>query len=94
MKNGQIGLHFQNDTITFLGDEILLNATINGLYAIPITTAKQLLEITDSQSSHHHTVLRTTEEKSNKEIATKLHRSFAHRSIDKLLALINNSGKE
>ena len=35
MKNGQIGLNFQNDTIIFLGDEILLN-NHNGLNTIPI----------------------------------------------------------
>ena len=46
-----------------------------------------------SSPPHHHILLRTTEEKSNKEIATKLHRSFAHPCIDKLLALIKNSGK-
>ena len=94
MKNRQIWLNFQNNTITFLGDEIQLNTTSNGLYAIPITTAKQLLEKTDSQSPHHHIVLRMTEEKSNREIATKLHQSFAHPSIDKLLALSNKSSKQ
>ena len=49
MKNRQTGLNFQNDTITFLGYEILLITTSNGLYAIPITAAKQLLEKIDSQ---------------------------------------------
>ena len=71
MKNGQIELNCRNDTDTFLEDEILLNTTSNGLYAIPITAAKQLLEKTDCQSPHHHIVLRTTEEKSNRELAKK-----------------------
>ena len=50
MKNGQIELNFQNDTITFLEDEIPLNTTSNGLYVIRITANKQLLEKTDFQS--------------------------------------------
>ena len=88
-KNGQIGLNFQKNPIKFLGDKTLLNTTSNGLHAITITTAKQLLEKTESQFPHNHIVLRITEKKSNKETATKLHRSFAHPSIDKLVALIN-----
>ena len=93
-KNGQIGWNFQNSTITYLGDEIPLNTTSNGFYVIPITAAKQLSEKIDSQCPHHHIVLKTTEEKSNREKVTKLHQSFAHFSIDKLLALIGNSGKQ
>ena len=93
MKNGQIELNCRNDNDTFLEDEILLNITSNGLYAIPITAAKQLLEKTNSQSPHHHIVLRTTDEKSNRELAKKLRRPFANPTIDKPLALINKSDK-
>ena len=94
--DSDIPLLLKTDTIGFLGDEIPFNTTSNGLYAIPIPAAKQLLQKTDSQSPHHHNVLRTREEKSTREIATKLQRSFANPSIDKLLALTTqaNSGQK
>ena len=68
MKNERIGLNFQDAIIAILGDEISLNTAGIGLYSIPITAAEQCLEKTNSQSPYHHNVLRSTEEKSNKEI--------------------------
>ena len=44
-------------------------------------------------SPHDHIVLQTAE-MSQKETAIKLEQSLAHSCIDKLLALINNSGKQ
>ena len=94
MKKGEIKLKFSNDTIIFLGNKIPLNTTSSGLYHLPLTPAKQLLERVNSNNEHDLIVLCTTENKSNKEIALKLHRSSAHPSAKKLLKLINNSGKE
>ena len=94
IKKGEIELKFSTDTIIFLGDEIPLNITSSGLYHLPLTPSKQLLEKVNKNLEHHPIILRATENKSNKEIAVKLHRSFAHPSAEKLLKLINNSGQE
>ena len=94
MKKGETELKFSTDTIIFLGDEIPLNITPSGLYHLPLTPSKQLLEKVNKNLEHHPIILRATENKSKKEIAVKLHRSFAHRPAEKLLKLINNSGQE
>ena len=94
MKKGEMELKFSNDTINILGNEIPLNTTSSGLYHLPLTSEKQLLEKVNNNNEHDLTVLCITENKSNKEIALKLHHSFAHPSAEKLLKLINNSRKE
>ena len=94
MKKGEIELKFPNDKINFLGNKIPLNTASSGLYYLPLTPAKQLLKKVNNNNEHNLIVLHTTESKSNKEIALKLHHSFAHPSAEKLLKLINNSGKE
>ena len=92
MKKGEIELKFASDTISFFGDEIPLQTTSSGLYGLPITSAKQVIEEIDKKKDH--IILRAVNTKSNKDIAKKLHWSFAHPSEDKLLKLINSSGKE
>ena len=75
-------LKFSNDIISFLGNEIPLNTTSYGLYHLPLTPAKQLLEKV-SNNEHDLTVFCITENKPNKKISLKLHRSFAHTSVRK-----------
>ena len=94
MKKGGIELKFASDTICFLGDEIPLQTTTSGLYCLPITPAKQVIERIDHHKMQDHIILHAVNTKSNKDIAIKLHRSFAHPSEEKLLKLINSSGKE
>ena len=95
MKNAQITLNFDNDTISFKGDEIPLYNTSNGLYSLPITTPKQLINnCTNNKLHHEHITLKITNPKTNHDIAIKLHRSFAHPSSDKLLKLVNNAGPQ
>ena len=94
MKRAQIQLNFKNDTITFLGEEIPLQTTSNGLYYLPITTPKQLINRLSSTSKGNPLILNVTNSKTNKEIAVKLHRCFAHPSEDKLLKLVNNAGSK
>ena len=92
-KKGEIELKFPNDTIDFLGNEMPLNTNSSGLYHLSLTQAKQFLKKVNSNNEHDLIVLRSTKNKSNEEIALKLHRSFAHPSIEKTLNLINNLGK-
>lgn len=94
MKKGGIELKFASDTISFLGDEIPLQTTTSGLYCLPITPAKQVIKRIDHHKMQDHIILRAVNTKSNKDIAIKLHRSFAHPSEEKLLKLLNSSGKE
>ena len=75
MKKGEIELKFSTDTINFLGDETPLNINSSGLYHLPLTPSKQLLEKVNKNLEHHPIILCATENKSNKEIAVKLHRS-------------------
>ena len=91
IKNGEIKLKFSNDTINFLRNKIPLNATSSGLYHLPLTPAEQLFENVNNSIEHDLIVLRTTKNKSNKEIALKLHCSFTYPPAEKLLKLINNS---
>ena len=86
-------LKFSNDTINFLENEIPLNTTSISLYHLPLTPAKQLLEKVNNNNEHDLILFRITENKSTKEIAMKLYRSFAHLSAEKLMKLRNNSGK-
>ena len=83
---------YQSQKYSTLEMKFPLYTTSNGLHSIHIITAKQLLERNNPMSPHDQIILlRTTEEKTNNEIVVKLHWSFAHPSIDKSFALINNS---
>ena len=87
-------LNFDNDMIIFNDSEIPLHTTSNGLYALPITSPKQLINNFDSDDSSNKIILRLVESISDRDIALKLHRSFAHPSKEKLLKLITTAGKE
>ena len=92
MKRAQIQLNFKNDTIKFMGEEIPLQTTSNGLYCLPITAPKQLINQLSNTANNDHIILNITTSKTNKDIATKLYRCFAHPSEDRLLKLVNSAG--
>ena len=93
MKRANMRLNFKNDTITAFGQPINLIVTKSGHYAIPITNNKQILN--DLNTTHHqHITLTFTNNKSDKDIAMKLHRLFAHPTSNKLIKLINSAGQE
>ena len=91
MKKVQIVLNF-NDTITFHSHQIKLNITSNGLYYLPITDPKSLINNITKTGNQNQITLRVTVAKCNIEIAHKLHQSLAHPSADKLLKLLKNAG--
>ena len=66
-------------TVNFLENEIPLNSTSTGLYHLPLTPAKQMLKKVNS-NNERDLIPRTTENKFNREIALKIHYSFAHSS--------------
>lgn len=94
MKKARMLLNFDDDTIVYNDSEIPLQTTSNGLYALPITSPKQLINNVNNDNISDKIILRLTEPKSDRDIALKLHRSFAHPSKEKLLKLITSAGKE
>ena len=99
MKQANMKLNFENDTITAFGQPINLIVTKSGQYTIPITNNKHILN--DLNTTHQHITLIFTNNKSDKDnnksdkdIAMKLHRQFAHPTSNKLIKLINSAGQE
>lgn len=91
MKKANMNLDFESDTMTAFGEKIPLINTISGHYAIPIAKPVYLANELENGSISNIT-LAVTEDKSNTEIAIKLHRQFAHASKEKLLNLVKNAG--
>ena len=85
-------LNFKNNTITAFGQPINLIVTKSGHYAIPVTNNKHILS--DLNTTHQHFTLTLTNNKTDKDIAMKLHRQFAHPTSNKLIKLINSACQE
>ena len=95
MKKVGMRLHFDKDCVELFGKEIPLNETSNGLYYIPLTKSKQLIDhISNDDDFKEPVILTLTSKKTNKDIATKLHRAFAHPGVDKLLRLLDHAGPQ
>ena len=92
MKRANMKLNFENDTITAFGQPINLIVTKSGHYAIPIPNSKRILN--DLNTTHYHITLTLTNNKSDKDIAIKIHRQFANPTSNKLIKLINYAGQE
>ena len=94
MKNAKMSLNFDDDTLTAFDQKLPLRVTTNGLYSLPITKPSQLIDsICEQGGANNSIVLKVTEEKSDKEVAIKLHRCFAHPSSGRLLRLVNSAGE-
>jgi len=94
MKKGQMHLNFANDTVNAFGNEIPLTTTSCGLYALPLTKPRQIIANLDHSSCSERIILRAVSDKSEKEIAEKLHRQFAHPTAERLIRLINTAGAQ
>ena len=93
MKRLRMSVNFDNDTADILGNSVPLATTSAGLYALPITKPVQLLHRFEEQDQQQ-TTLTLTHDKTNHEIASKLHRCFAHPSPDKIIKLVNSAGPQ
>ena len=91
MKRANMKLNFENDTITAFGESINLIITKSGHYAVPITNPKRILNDINT-SNENNITLTVTHDKTNKDIAIKLHRQFAHPTSNKLIKLIESAG--
>ncbi len=93
MKNAKMQLNFETDSLAAFEQEIPLKVTANGLYSLPITKTTQLIQ-EDANEPVNPIVLKVVNARTDVEIATKLHRCFAHPSADRLLRLVNNAGEQ
>ena len=87
MKIANMNLDFGNETITVFGEKIPFITTTSGHYAIPITKPVHLANKLEKGFISNIT-LASAYEKSNHDIALKLHRQFAHAPAQKLLSLV------
>ena len=90
MKNGKFQLDFDNDTLHANGKSIPLHTTHSGHYLLPLTKKTQLIHNLDGSDK---IILTVSTNKSDFEIAQKLHRQFAHPTKDKLLKLVKLAGE-
>jgi len=93
MKKAKMQLNFDSDSLSAFNQNLPLKITTNGLYTLPITKPTQLINKVCEDKTNNPIVLKVVEEKSDRDIATKLHRCFAHPSSDRLLRLVDNAGK-
>ena len=91
MKKSNMILDFNNDTAQAMGQTIRLNSTSSGHYTIPLTKPSQILQSMDMKSTN--ITLSMRQEKSDHEIALKLHRQFAHPCKNKLINLLDRAGE-
>ena len=90
LKRADSKIDFTNDTINLFNKNIDLIVTKSGHYAIPIT--KSAISLYTGDISHSHSNLTFLSETSDKKlIAKKLHRQFAHPSLERLLNLLKSS---
>lgn len=91
MKHANIVLDFTQDMMIAFGQSIQLYTTFSGHYILPLTQPAQLLANVDKPSTQITLAVRS--EMSNKDIAIKLHRQFAHPTKERLLSLLCKAGK-
>lgn len=87
MKRAKTMLDMIEDKVTMLGQVIKLITTSTGHYAVPICPNRIVLD----KDEVNINLLSTNPNMPIKEIATKLHRQFAHPSAERLLRLIKQS---
>ena len=86
MKRAKTVLDTETDTVTMMGEKINLINTSTGHYAIPICTNRIIL-----QTGAKVNLISATFNLTHKEIATKLHRQFAHTPPERLIRLLEHS---
>jgi len=84
-------LDFQSDIAKALGETVQLATTSSGHYTIPLTQPRHIIT-SMGEPDEYKFVLISKEEQTNEYIARKLHRQFAHPSLNQVLSLINKAG--
>ena len=89
MKKANIILNFTNDSMEAFDQNIPLRTTSSGHYVIPLTKTAQLISSMEDSTA---VTLTCRKDLSNSEIASRLHRQFAHPSRNKLRNLVLKAG--
>ena len=92
MIKAKANLDFPTGTIKIFGQRIPLSYTSSGHYCLPLGKHKQI--ITNSERNPEMKVTLNTSNMTNKDIALKLHRQFAHCPADRLIKLVKNGSDD
>ena len=91
-KKANRTLDFKNDQAVIFNQSVQLIMGKLGHYAIPISPYKTILNSVTSAVNTNITLVATENNKSENDIAIKLHWQFAHPLPEKLLKLLNSAG--
>ena len=92
MKKAGVNLDCKNDTLEILGETVNLEVTESGHYALPLGKKRQTItDVARGESAKLTLVMKNISEK---EMALKLHRQFAHPSSERLIKLVLSQGKD
>ena len=92
MKKAGANLDCKNDTLRILGETLNLEVTESGHYALPLGKERQT--IADMSRGVDPKLTLVMKNMSDKEMAIKLHRQFAHPSSERLIKLVENQGQD
>ena len=84
LKKSKSDINFYDNTIQILGQKLRLFETQTGHYILPIKKEKAIIEAIDCDMGETCTLVCQTE-MTPKEKAIKLHRQFAHPSVNKIM---------
>ena len=91
MKKVSMFINFKEDAANVLGQDIPLTVTQSGHYTMPITKTSKIMQLIQMQPKSSIT-LTISHKSSKQDIATKIHRQFAHASYEKLTRLLKSTG--
>ena len=91
MKKAGMHLHLPDDSVEISGLQIPITMTSNGLISFPLTDKKRIINNIANESINEATIFKVVGHKTNSQIATKLHRVFAHPPAERLLKLIESA---
>ena len=91
MKRADMVLDFQSDTAEALGETVHLATTSSGHYTIPLTRPRQVIASIDKPFECNFVFI-SREDNNITATAEKLHRQFAHPSLNQIMSLINKAG--
>ena len=91
MKRASMVIDFKKDTASALGEVVNLETTSSGHYIIPLSKPKQLMMNVNKNKNVNITLI-SRKNQTNKQIALRLHRQFAHASLNQLLSLLKKAG--
>ena len=86
MKSAGVKLDLENDKANIFGKDVMLNLTNSGHYCIPISNVDVNIENVCSVK------LEEMDGKGKYDTLLKLHRQFAHPSMNKLISLLKDAG--